>query len=158
MASKPYFIKFIWLLLYLMVFRHVWHPSSGVSAVQERALITSVSDANLVYEFMLSGLAIDEDNNVVMLDEELASMKRGRVFLTLINDHIPKTTPAMEQLLVSLEEEEESVNQDKFEMLILGIIYSAYQVRKQKQEILQQAWAGVLERLMKVTLVQIRKT
>lgn len=93
-----------------------------------------------------------------MLDEELASMRKGRVFLTLLNDHIPKTKRAIEHLLASIEKENDTVTQDKFEELILGIIYSAYQVQNQKEEILQQAWSGVLRRLVEATLVQIRES
>lgn len=101
---------------------------------------------------------IDEDNNVGMRDQEMASMKQGRVFLSLINDDIPKTVSAMKELLVILEEEEQSYNQDNFETLILGIIYSAYQVREKTQESQQKEWAGVLGRLANVTLIQLRRS
>lgn len=100
---------------------------------------------------------IDEDNNVGMRDQEMASMKQGRVFLSLINDDIPKTVPAMKELLNTFEEEKESFNQENFETLILGIIYSAYQVRERRQESQQKEWASVLGRLANVTLVQLRR-
>ncbi|KAI5098199.1 protein FAM180A [Silurus meridionalis] len=108
--------------------------------------------------FLLRGLVIDEDNNVGLRDQEMASMKQGRVFLSLINDDIPKTVLAMEELLVMLEEEEQSFNQGNFETLLLGIIYSAYQVQDKRQENQQQAWASVLGRLANVTLVQLRRS
>lgn len=101
---------------------------------------------------------IDEDNNVGMQDQEMASMRQGRDFLSLINDDIPKTVPAMEELLVMLEEEEQSFNQDYFETVILGMVYSAYQIREKRQESQQQAWARVLGRLANVTLVQLRRS
>lgn len=101
---------------------------------------------------------IDEDNNVGMRDQEMASMRRGRVFLSLINDDIPKSLPAMEELLEMLEEEEQPFNQENFEILILGIIYSAYQVREKRQESQKKEWAGVLGRLANVTLVQLRRS
>ncbi|KAF4091558.1 hypothetical protein AMELA_G00038380 [Ameiurus melas] len=148
-------------LLCLVVFRDLWHTYSDTLAISQGkhpTLITTVRDANLLYEFLLSGLVIDEDNNVGMRDQEMASMRQGRVFLSLINDDIPKTVPAMEELLVMLEEEAQSFNQDHFETLILGIIYSAYQVREKRQESQQHAWAGVLGRLANVTLVQLRKS
>lgn len=99
---------------------------------------------------------IDEDNNVGMRDQEMASMKKGRVFLSLINDGIPKTVPAMEEL-ITFEEDEQPFNQGNFETLILGMIYSAYQIREKRQESQQKAWAGVLGRLANVTLVQLRR-
>ncbi|KAI4875807.1 hypothetical protein NFI96_017155 [Prochilodus magdalenae] len=111
------------------------------------------------FEFLLSGLVIDEDNNIAMRDREMASTRQGRAFLTLINDNIPKTVPAMEELLFALQDEEQPFSQSSFETLILGIIYSAYQVHKQeleRQEIQQKAWVGVLGRLANVTFVQLR--
>ncbi|XP_036440795.1 protein FAM180A isoform X2 [Colossoma macropomum] len=113
----------------------------------------------MMFEFLLSGLVIDVDNNIAMRDQEMASMRQGRAFLALINDNIPKTVPAMEELLIALEDEEKSFSQSNFETLILGIIYSAYQVHKQeveRQEVQQKAWAGVLGRLANVTFVQLR--
>ncbi|XP_017320726.1 protein FAM180A [Ictalurus punctatus] len=161
MSGNMQLIQFARILLCLVIFRDLWHTYSGTLAIspgKHPTLITTVRDADLLYEFLLSGLVIDEDNNVGMRDQEMASMRQGRVFLSLINDDIPKTVPAMEELLVMLEEEAQSFNEDHFETLILGIIYSAYQVREKRQESQQQAWAGVLGRLANVTLVQLRRS
>ncbi|KAK3549232.1 hypothetical protein QTP70_034224 [Hemibagrus guttatus] len=163
MPRKMQLVKFSGVFLCLVVFRDLWPTYSDALAVSQGnplrpTLITTVSDANLVYEFLLSGLVIDEDNNVGMRDQEMASMVKGRVFLSLINDDIPKTLPAVEELLVLIEEEEQSFEQDHFQTLILGIIYSAYQAREKKEESQQQAWTGVLGRLANVTLVQLRKS
>lgn len=87
----------------------------------------------------------------------MASMKKGRVFLSLINDDVPKTVPAMEERLVMLEEEEQPFNQETFETLVLGMIYSAYQVHQTRQESQQKAWGGVFGRLANITLVQLRR-
>ncbi|XP_053478243.1 protein FAM180A [Ictalurus furcatus] len=165
MSGKMQLIQFARVLLCLVISRDLWHTYSGTLAISQGkhpTLITTVRDADLLYEFLLSGLVIDEDNNVGMRDQEIASMRQGRVFLSLINDDIPKTVPAMEEwmeeLLVMLEEEAQSFNEDHFETLILGIIYSAYQVREKRQESQQQAWAGVLGRLANITLVQLRRS
>ncbi|XP_060778946.1 protein FAM180A [Neoarius graeffei] len=163
MPGKMQLVKFARFLLCLVLFRDLWHSYSDALAVSQRnlwrpTLITTVSDANFVYEFLLSGLVIDEDNNVGMRDQEMASMRQGRVFLSLINDDIPKSVPAMEELLVMLEKEEQSFNQDHSEAVILGMIFSAYQAREKRQESQRQAWAGVLSRLANVTLVQLRRS
>ncbi|XP_027017200.1 protein FAM180A [Tachysurus fulvidraco] len=163
MSGEIQLVKFSRVFLCLVVFRDLWPTYSDALAVSQGkvlrpTLITTVSDANLIYEFLLRGLVIDEDNNVGMRDQEMASMRKGRVFLSLINDDIPKTVPAMEELLVLIEEEEQSFEQDYFQTLILGIIYSAYQARERKEESQQQTWTGVLGRLANVTLVQLRKS
>ncbi|XP_026878157.1 protein FAM180A [Electrophorus electricus] len=156
MSSKMQWIQFTWAVVCLVFFRdfcHISDPSAVLhGGVSQHAFIKSVSDANLVFEFLLSGLVIDADNNVALRDEEMASMKQGRAFLSLINDNVPKTVPAMEELLATLEEGEQSFSQSRFETLILGMIYSAYQVQEQ-----DHAWPWVLGRLANVTLNQLRR-
>ncbi|MEQ2202433.1 hypothetical protein XENOCAPTIV_030573 [Xenoophorus captivus] len=56
----------------------------------------SLSDGNLMFEFLLGGVKINPDNNVFLLDEELASMRKGREFLSQIVDDIPKHQSSME--------------------------------------------------------------
>ncbi|KAI2653548.1 Protein FAM180A [Labeo rohita] len=154
-------IKVVCVVLCLTGFREPWN-TSDVSAVlhggmAHQGFIKSVNDANLMFEFLWRGLEIDADNNVVMLDQEMASMRQGRVFLSLINDSIPKTVPAMEKLLAMLEEQDNSFAQARFETLLLGTIYSAYQARNQRLESEQQAWIDILGRFANVTFVQLRR-
>ncbi|XP_007256040.3 protein FAM180A [Astyanax mexicanus] len=163
MSSKTQLLKLAWLVVNLSFFRNFWHISD-VLAVQhgglsQQGFIRSVSDANLMFEFLLGGLKIDADNNVGIRDQEMASMRQGRAFLTHLNDNIPKTVPAMEELLVTLEGKDQSFSQPRFETLIFGIVYSAYQVQKQeaeREEAQQKAWADVLGRLANVTFIQLR--
>ncbi|TRY66418.1 hypothetical protein DNTS_003376 [Danionella cerebrum] len=110
-----------------------------------------------MFEFLLRGLELDMDNNIVMLDPELASMRQGRVFLSLINDSVPKTIPAMEKFLFALEEDA-SFTKAHFETLVLGSIYSAYQARVLRVETEQQAWTKILGCLANLTLAQLHKS
>ncbi|KAG7473628.1 hypothetical protein MATL_G00097900 [Megalops atlanticus] len=123
-------------------------PSQGFSR--------SVSDANLMYEILLGGIVIDTDDNIALRDQELASMRQGRAFISFFNDYVPKTLFAMEQLLATLEGQGKPLGSTRFETLILGTVYSAYQVRQQEQEEAQVAWSGVLARLANVTLIDLR--
>lgn len=93
-----------------------------------------------------------------MRDQEIASMRQGRAFLSLINDSIPKTVSAMKKLLAMQEEQDNSFTQARFETLILGMIYSAYQARNQRLESEQQAWTDILGRFANATFIQLRKS
>ncbi|XP_029109602.1 protein FAM180A [Scleropages formosus] len=116
----------------------------------------SLSDANLMYEFLLGGLMIDADDNVYLLDHELASMRQGRAFIAYFNDNVPKTLIGMERLLTSVEARKKVLDPLRFETLVLGAVYSAYQMRRQTSEDVQQAWGGVLARLANTTLHDLR--
>ncbi|XP_043121054.1 protein FAM180A [Puntigrus tetrazona] len=155
-------IKVACVVLCLIGFREPWN-TSDVTAVLHGGLahqgfIRSENDANLMFEFLWSGLEIDADNNIVMRDQEIASMRQGRAFLSLINDSIPKTVSAMENLLAELEKQDNSFTQARFETLLLGTVYSAYQARNQRLESEQQAWKDILGRLANVTFVQLRRS
>ncbi|XP_063053822.1 protein FAM180A [Engraulis encrasicolus] len=119
--------------------------------------VKSVNDANRMYEFLLGGLEMDSDNNIVMLDEELASMRQGRAFLAVFNDKIPKSLPLLEDMALTLEGQKRPLSPTSFETLLLGTVYSAYQARRQQTEKEQHAWMDVLGRLANVTFVELRR-
>ncbi|XP_006642767.1 protein FAM180A [Lepisosteus oculatus] len=129
----------------------------GLATVTSLNFIKNVSDANLMYEFLLGGLVIDDDDNIYMLDEEMASMRKGKVFITLLNDYVPKTVITMERMLAALPYQEKPLELFRFETLVLGTVYSAYQMRRQHLEHPQKAWGGLLVRLVNATLVDLRR-
>uniref|UniRef100_A0AAY4BS99 Uncharacterized protein n=1 Tax=Denticeps clupeoides TaxID=299321 RepID=A0AAY4BS99_9TELE len=102
---------------------------------------------SLWLQFLLGGLVIDADDNVAMQDQEMASMRQGRAFLTLLNDNIPKTITAMETLLEDLESQEMALSQSRFESLLFGTVYSAYKVKGHQGAEEQQAWTQLLVNL-----------
>ncbi|XP_055789014.1 protein FAM180A [Salvelinus fontinalis] len=127
------------------------HPSQGLGQ--------SISDANLMFEFLLGGVEIDKDNNIALLDMEMASMRQGRAFLAHINDNIPKTLSSMEQMVKDLEDQRGPLplSQPRFESLILGMVYSAHQAKLQEREEVQEKWGEVLIRLANITVNELRR-
>ncbi|CAB1331790.1 unnamed protein product, partial [Coregonus sp. 'balchen'] len=96
----------------------------------------------LFIQFLLGRVEIDKDNNVILLDLEMASMRHGRAFLTRINDNIPKILSSMEQMRGAF-----PLAAPRFESLILGMVYSAHQAKFQEREEDQEKWGEVLTRL-----------
>ncbi|XP_029607922.1 protein FAM180A-like [Salmo trutta] len=106
-----------------------------------------------MFEFLLGGVEIDKDNNIILLDLEMASMRQGRAFLARINDNIPKTLFSMEQMVKDLEDQRGAIPlaAPRFESLILGIVYSAHQAKLQEREEEQEKWGedvGACQTLM----------
>ncbi|XP_070764204.1 protein FAM180A [Enoplosus armatus] len=120
---------------------------------------TSVSDANLMFEFLLGGVELDQDNNIVLLDKEMASMKAGRAFLSEINDNIPRSQQSMVQMVIALEgHRRRPLTQDQFQSLVLSMVYSANQAWHQERQEEQEAWGGVLLQLANVTVHELRES
>ncbi|XP_051808035.1 protein FAM180B [Acanthochromis polyacanthus] len=106
---------------------------------------------------LLGGVEIDQDNNIVLLDKEMASMRQGRAFLSRINDNIPRSRSSMEQMVETLEDQRRKpLTPVQFENLILSLVYSAYQARHQEERREQEAWGGVLLQLANVTVHELR--
>jgi hypothetical protein len=116
-------------------------------------------DFYLSIQFLLGGVEIDKDNNIALLDLEMASMRQGRAFLAHINDNIPKTLSSMEQMVKDLEDKRGPLPlaQPRFESLILGMVYSAHQAKLQEREKDQEKWGEVLIRLANITVNELRR-
>ncbi|AWP08360.1 family with sequence similarity 180 member B [Scophthalmus maximus] len=116
-----------------------------------------MSDANLLFEILLGGVEIDRDNNILLHDKEMASMRPGRAFLSQINDNIPRDLSSMVQAVTTQEgQRRRPLTQTQFENLVLSMVYSAYQARRQEGEEEQAAWSGVLLQLANITVHELR--
>lgn len=100
---------------------------------------------------------MDQDNNIVLLDKELASMRSGRAFLSQINDNIPKSQSSMVQMANTLgSQKKRPLTQAQFDSLVLSMVYSAQQVQHQEAKQEQEAWGTVLLQLANVTVHELR--
>lgn len=107
-------------------------------------------------QILLGGLELDQDNNVVLLDQELASMRLGRAFQSQMNDHIPRSWSSMRQMASMLGAQRSRALPDpQFERVVLSLVYSALQGQQQDREG-RQAWAGVLLQLANITVHELR--
>lgn len=108
-------------------------------------------------QILLSGIEMDRDNNIVLVDKEIESMQAGRAFLTQINDNIPRSLSSMVQMVTALKAQRtRPLTQAQFDSLVLSLVYAAHQgwQRKRKEE--QEAWGGVLLQLANVTVHELR--
>uniref|UniRef100_A0A3Q3FJ60 Family with sequence similarity 180 member A n=1 Tax=Labrus bergylta TaxID=56723 RepID=A0A3Q3FJ60_9LABR len=107
-------------------------------------------------QFLLGGVELDQDNNIILHDKELASMRPARAFLSQINDNYPRNLSSMMQMVATLEgRRRRPLTQDQFESLTLSMVYSAHRTRHQdRQE--REAWGAVLLHLANVTVHELR--
>ncbi|KAK6317685.1 protein FAM180A [Coregonus clupeaformis] len=160
MVAKPQLRVLIWVTVATLRFQDLLDVSGAIhGGLPSQGLGKSISDANLMFEFLLGGVEIDKDNNIVLLDLEMASMRQGRAFLAHINDNIPKTLSSVEQMVKDLEDQRGPLplSQPRFESLILGMVYSAHQAKLQEREEDQEKWGEVLIRLVNVTVNELRR-
>lgn len=111
-------------------------------------------------QILVSGVELDRDNNMVLLDQELASMRSGRAFLSQINDGIPRGRSSMEQMAIELESQRKNpLARDQFDTLVLSMVYSAHRAgRRDGAEQDRENWGGLLLQLANVTVHDLRGT
>ncbi|XP_034391986.1 protein FAM180B [Cyclopterus lumpus] len=145
----------LWVILWLLFV--LQDAAAGRSPTSEKT-VSSFSDANLMFEFLLRGVAMDRDNNIVMLDEEMASMRQGRAFLSQINDNIPRSLSSMLHMATTLEGQKRGrpMTQNQFDTLVLSMVYSAQQARHQERKKERTAWSEVLHQLANYTVYELR--
>ncbi|XP_077425781.1 protein FAM180A [Vanacampus margaritifer] len=144
----------IWQLVIMwMCFQRALQDSSaGISPSG-----SSVVDANLMFEFLLGGVELNQDDNIIILDEEMASMRSGRAFLSQINDNIPRSRSSMEQMLDMLKSRrKQPLTRDQFESLVLSTVLSAHQAGNRRRPEDREAWGGVLLQLANITVHELR--
>ncbi|KAM4734668.1 LOW QUALITY PROTEIN: protein FAM180B [Anableps anableps] len=118
---------------------------------------SSLSDANLMFEILLGGVELNNDSTIFLLDEELASMRKGRDFLFQINHNTPKSLSSVEFMMeIRKAGRETPLSLFRFENLVLSMVYSALQVRVQRSKEEREAWGRVLVQLANVTTYQLR--
>ncbi|GAA6221414.1 protein FAM180B [Lates japonicus] len=143
-------------LLWLWSEQVLQDVAAGISPTSQTT-DSSVSDANLMFELLLGGVEIDRDNNIILLDKEMASMRLGRSFLSQINDNIPRSLSSMVQMVTTMERQKRRpLTKKQFESLVLSMVYSAHQASHQQREEEQEAWGGVLLQLVNVTVHDLR--
>lgn len=108
-------------------------------------------------QILLGGLELDQDNNVLLLDQELASMRLGRAFLSQINDDIPRTRSSMMQMMNMLDSQRSSslLPPAQFDRVVLSLVYSALRGQERGREE-RRAWGEVLLQLANVTVHELR--
>ncbi|KAM4572860.1 protein FAM180A [Odontesthes bonariensis] len=140
-------------------FDQVLQDVSGGTRPTLKTTGSSFSDPNLMFEILLRGVAIDQDNNVLLLDEEMASLRKGREFLSQINDGIPKSLSSMVLMVSTLEERQRTpLTQVQLDNVVLSMAYSAHQAMAQKSKEDREAWGGVLLQLANITVYELRGT
>uniref|UniRef100_A0A3Q2YBE7 Family with sequence similarity 180 member A n=1 Tax=Hippocampus comes TaxID=109280 RepID=A0A3Q2YBE7_HIPCM len=106
--------------------------------------------------FLLGGVELNQDSNIVLLDEEMASMRPGRAFLSRVNNNIPRSLSSMQQMVDVLKSRrKEPMTQDLFESLVLSMVRSAYQTGNQRRPKDREAWGEMLLQLANLTVHEL---
>ncbi|CAH2276615.1 Hypothetical predicted protein [Pelobates cultripes] len=103
-------------------------------------LQTSVSEVELLYEFLLTGVNIDNENRLSLLDPELATLRKATTFDVVCNDVIPKTITDIRRLGAKLIHLQGPMKTVDFERTLLTMAYTAIKISKCRNTDQQKVW------------------
>ncbi|XP_051886454.1 protein FAM180A-like [Pristis pectinata] len=103
----------------------------------------SQKDVELLYEFLLGGLNIDDNFKCTLKDEELASMRAGKKFNVIINNIIPKNITDIRRLTYRLSKYSGQLKPVDFERMLLTLLFTVYRASRYQGH-QQDTWVEAL--------------
>ncbi|XP_067855742.1 protein FAM180A-like [Heptranchias perlo] len=103
----------------------------------------SQKDVELLYEFLLGGLNIDDNFKCSLKDEELSSMRAAKKFDVIVNNIIPKNIADIQRLTYRLSNYTGQLKLEDFERTLLTLVFTAYQASRSHGH-QQDTWAESL--------------
>ncbi|XP_053320297.1 protein FAM180A [Spea bombifrons] len=115
--------------------------------LQDPVLQTSELEVELLYEFLLTGVHLDKENRLSLLDPELASLRKAATFDVVCNDVIPKSISDIKRLAAMLSHQRGPLRKADFERTLLTAAYAAYRTSTFRNVHQQKVWLETLGNL-----------
>ncbi|XP_047430732.1 protein FAM180A [Mugil cephalus] len=110
----------------------------------------SVEDVNLLFEILLAGMQIgDEEHATVIPDEELASLRSVEKLEVICEDVLPKSLPEIRRLAAELAQRRRPLGWQDFERTVLTLVYATQTVAKITNQHQRDLWTDALVQLFK---------
>ncbi|XP_075061534.1 protein FAM180A [Mixophyes fleayi] len=107
----------------------------------------SVPEVELLYEFLSTGVHIDQDNRLTLLDPELSSLRKATTFDVVCNDVIPKSIADIRRLRDKLSHVHSPLKREDFERTLLTMAYAALKTSKSENNNQQKIWMETVTEL-----------
>ncbi|CAI5664856.1 unnamed protein product [Oreochromis niloticus] len=113
----------------------------GVTPVVNPTFISSISDAHLLFEILMTGIHFESSGAFSVTDAELASLQKTRNLNLISEEIIPKKLPDILRLISGLSNHTGCLHQDDFECTVLTLVYTAHQMVSSATEYQRDVWA-----------------
>ncbi|XP_068129101.1 protein FAM180A isoform X2 [Hyperolius riggenbachi] len=107
----------------------------------------SLPEVELLYEFLTTGVNIDQKDRLTLRDPELCSLRKATIFDVLCNDIIPKSISDIRRLGDQLSKVPGPLKKEDFERTVLTMAYTALKSSMLDNEDQQRVWMESLTKL-----------
>ncbi|CAN2387250.1 FAM180 family [Pristimantis euphronides] len=107
----------------------------------------SLPEVELLYEFLSTGVHIDQDDRLMLRDPELSSLRKASIFDAVCNDVIPKSISEIQRLGDKLSHVPGPLKREDFERTLLTMAYGALKTSQSDDSNQQKFWMQSLTKL-----------
>uniref|UniRef100_A0A3Q4HKE5 Protein FAM180A-like n=1 Tax=Neolamprologus brichardi TaxID=32507 RepID=A0A3Q4HKE5_NEOBR len=113
----------------------------GATAAANPTFISSISDAHLLFEILMTGIHFDSSGAFSVTDAELASLQKTRNLDLICEEIVPKKLTDILRLISGLSNHTGYLHQHDFERTVLTLAYTAHQMVSSATEYQRDVWA-----------------
>ncbi|XP_041935268.1 protein FAM180A [Alosa sapidissima] len=105
----------------------------------------SVKDINLLYEILISGLHLEEEEGFFSeVDKELASLRRVQTLEVICKDVLPRKLSEIRRLIAELKHRSGPLRREDFERTVLTMVYAVQKLTHTPAGYQRDMWAEAL--------------
>ncbi|XP_041854012.1 protein FAM180A-like [Melanotaenia boesemani] len=113
----------------------------GLTAEVNPTFYNSFSDAQLLFEILVSGVRFEPNGAFSVEDAELSSLQKTRNLDVICEEIIPKKLTDILRLTANLSDLNGQLQQDDFERTLLTLVYTTQQMVNSTTELQREEWA-----------------
>ncbi|XP_026216955.1 protein FAM180A [Anabas testudineus] len=159
------------LVVYLSVYRastqhhrKTLYPSAfrikrGTFSLINPTFQRSVDDINLLFEILLAGMQIEGDaHNLLIPDEELASLRSVEKLEVICEDVLPKKLSDIRRLTAELTQRRRPLSWQDFERTVLTLVYSTQTLARISNQQQRDVWTDAVIQLFRAVQKDLKPT
>lgn len=155
----------VYLSMYLAATQHhrkALYPSAyrikrGAYSLINPTFQRSVEDVNLLFEILLAGMQIQgEELDMLIPDEELASLRCVEKLEVICEDILPKRLSDIRRLTAELAQRRQPLSWQDFERTVLTLVYATQMVVRVSSQQQREAWMDAVVQLFRAVQKDLR--
>ncbi|XP_049422877.1 protein FAM180A [Epinephelus fuscoguttatus] len=155
----------VYLSMYLAATQHhrkALYPSAyrikrGTYSLINPTFQRSVEDVNLLFEILLAGMQIQgEELDMLIPDEELASLRCVEKLEVICEDILPKRLSDIRRLTAELAQRRQPLSWQDFERTVLTLVYATQTVVRVSSQQQREAWMDAVVQLFRAVQKDLR--
>lgn len=155
----------VYLSMYLAATQHhrkALYPSAyrikrGAYSLINPTFQRSVEDVNLLFEILLAGMQIQgEELDMLIPDEELASLRCVEKLEVICEDILPKRLSDIRRLTAELAQRRQPLSWQDFERTVLTLVYATQTVVRVSSQQQREAWMDAVVQLFRAVQKDLR--